>query len=353
MIWGRVIDVFRRRRLDTDLDSQLAYHLDALEAEARARGLSPDDARAAARRVMGGLTQVQDAYRDQLTIPVIDALWQDVRYALRPMRHNLTFTAVVVLTLAVGIGANTAVFSVLNSVLLKPLSYPRSAEPMALRHVAPGAGGSSASGALNLSPSMFLTYSEQNRTFQSLGVWTTTISSVGLTEAEQVRVVVVSDGVLQALDVPPAIGHWLSAADQLGPTRPLPSIFKLMTTVMLGHGLWQRRFGGDPLVVGRTIMIDARPMLVVGVMPRSFRIGTRNRCDLAGGFRSGTAHAGRIERGNVQLSGRRPTQAGRDDRAGQRRRRAHGSRSGCDPGPMGRHHPPDVCELETRAALRS
>jgi predicted permease len=206
-------------------------------------------------------------------IGFLESLSGDLLYALRAVRHNLTFTAVVVLTLAVGIGANTAVFSVLNSVLLKPLSYPRSEELMALRHVAPGAGGSGASGALNLSPSMFLTYSEQNRTFQSLGVWTTTISSVGLTEPEQVRVVVVSDGVLQALDVPPAIGHWLSAADQLGPTRPLPSIFKLMTTVMLGHGLWQRRFGSDPLVVGRTIMIDARPMLVVGVMPRNFRIG--------------------------------------------------------------------------------
>ena len=190
------------------------------------------------------------------------------------MRHNLTFTVVVVLTLALGIGANTAVFSVLNSVLLKPLSYPRAEELVALRHIAPGAAGSSSSDGLSLSPSMYLTYAEQNRVFQSLGVWTTTISTVmGQTDPEQVRVVLVSDGVLQALDVPPAIGRWLSAADQLGPTRPLPSIFKLMTTVMLGHGLWQRRFGGDPSVVGRTIMIDARPMLVVGVMPRGFRIG--------------------------------------------------------------------------------
>src|SRR6476619_385237 len=104
------------------------------------------------------------------TLEFLDALSRDLRYGGRAMRRNPTFTVVVVLTLAVGIGANTAVFSVLNSVLLKPLSYPRSEELMALRHVAPGAGGSSASGALNLSPSMFLTYSEQNRTFQSLGV---------------------------------------------------------------------------------------------------------------------------------------------------------------------------------------
>ena len=77
MIWSRLIDVFRRRRLDTDLDLQLAYHLDALEAEARTQGLSPEDARAAARRAMGGLTQVRDAYRDQLTIGFLDSLGRD------------------------------------------------------------------------------------------------------------------------------------------------------------------------------------------------------------------------------------------------------------------------------------
>jgi len=268
--WGRVVDLFRRRRLDADLDSQLAHHLEGLEAEGRARGLSSEDARAAARRAMGGITQARDAYRDQLTIGLIDTLWQDVRYAFRTLRRNPTFTVVVVLTLAVGIGANAAVFSVLNSVLLKPLSYPRSEELVALRHVAPGVGSS----ALNLSPSMFLTYNEQNRAFQSLGVWTTTIGSIGPTDPETVRVALVSDGVLQTLAVPPAAGRWLSAADQLGATRPPPAIFKAVTTVMLGYGLWQRRFGGDPSVVGRTVMFDAaRPQLVVGVMPRNFRIG--------------------------------------------------------------------------------
>jgi putative ABC transport system permease protein len=271
-MWPRVVDWFRRRRLDAELDSQLAYHVDALEEEGRARGLSPEDARAAARRAMGGLTQVRDAYRDQLRIPLVDTIRQDVRYALRAMRRNPSFTAVVVLTLAIGFGANTAVFSVLNSILLKPLAYPRADELVALRQIARGAAGSS--DAVGLSPSMYVTYAEHNRVFQSLGIWTTTISSVtGVREPEQVRVVLVSDGVLQALNVPPVAGRWLLAGDQVGATRPLPSVFMAPTTIMLGYGCWQRSFGGDRSVVGRTITLDTRPMMVVGVMPQGFKIG--------------------------------------------------------------------------------
>src|SRR4029434_2397978 len=202
------------------------------------------------------------------------ALSRDLRYGGRAMRRNPTFTVVVVLTLAVGIGANTAVFSVLDSVLLKPLSYPRSEELAALRQIAPGAAGSTSSGGLNLSPSMYVTYAAQNRVFQSLGVWTTTVSTVtGVAEPEQVRVVLISDGVLQALDVPPAAGRWLSAADQVGATRPPPSVFMATNTIMLGYGYWQRRFGGDRSVIGRTITLDSRPKEIVGVMPRGFRIG--------------------------------------------------------------------------------
>jgi predicted permease len=274
LLWGRLIDVFRRRRLDADLDSQLAHHLDGLEADARAQGLSPDDARAAARRAMGGLTHVRDAYRDQLSIPVVDTIWQDTRYALRAMRHNLTFTVVVVLTLALGIGANTAVFSVLNSVLLKPLSYPRAEELVALRHTAPGATGStSSSDGLNLSPSMYFSYAENNRVFQSLGVWLAGISTVtGVGEPEEIRIIGISDGVLQALNVPPVAGRWLLAEDQLGPPRPPPSLLRSYSNVMLSYGYWQRRFGGDRSVIGRTIIVDGRAKEIVGVMPRGFKI---------------------------------------------------------------------------------
>jgi predicted permease len=203
----------------------------------------------------------------------VDALRRDFLYALRAMNHNRTFAAVVVLTLALGIGASTAVFSVVDGVLLKPLPYPRAEELVSLRQLAPGAGGSGSADALSLSPSMYLTYAENNRVFQSLGVWITTSGTVTeLGEPEQVSATGISGGVLETFDVPPAAGRWLGPAEQDGPERPLPSIFRAYSTVMLSYGYWQRRFGGDPSVVGRTIMVDTRPKEIVGVMPAGFRV---------------------------------------------------------------------------------
>jgi predicted permease len=149
-------------------------------------------------------------------------------------------------------------------VLLKPLNYPKAEELVALHQTAPGAAGlADFENGLLLSPSMYVTYAEQNRTFQSLGVWITGTANVtGLAEPEQVRTVEVSDGVLQALGTPPGVGRWFSASDQIprGPER-----------VMLSYGYWQRRFGGDRTVIGRNIIVDSRSREIVGVMPKGFR----------------------------------------------------------------------------------
>jgi hypothetical protein len=174
----------------------------------------------------------------------VDSVWRDLLYGVRAIRRNRTVTAVVVLTLALGIGANTAVFSVVDGVLLKPLSYPHAEELVALRQIAPGAAGSGSADALSLSPSMYLTYAENNRVFQSLGVWIATSGTVTeLGDPEQVRAIGISNGVLETFDVQPAAGRWLAAADQTGPTRPPPSVFKAYSTVMLSYSYWQRRFG--------------------------------------------------------------------------------------------------------------
>ena len=254
----RIWHLIRRRHFERELAEEMEFHR---------QQVSP--------RTFGSVALAQDNARDVWLWPWVQGAAQDLRFALRAMRHNLTFTVVVVLTLAVGIGANTAVFGVLNSVLLKPLSYPRPGELVALRQIAPGATGSaSASEGLNLSPSMYLTYNENNRVFQSLGVWVSTNgTATGVAEPEQIRAIGVSDGVLQTLGVSPEAGRWLLAEDQTGAVRPLPSVYRAYTRVMLSYGYWQRRFGGDRSVIGRTVIVDTRPKEIVGVLPRGFRIG--------------------------------------------------------------------------------
>ena len=249
--------LLRRRRFERELAEEMEFHRVMTSA-----------------RQFGSLALAQDNARDVWVWPGLQSAAQDLRFAARLLIRNPTFTVVAVLTLAVGIGANTAVFSVVNSVLLEPLSYPRAEELVSLRQIAPGAAGlASSSDGLSLSPSMYFTYAEQNRTFESLGVWVVTSGTVtGVGEPEQVRATGISDGLLQAFSVPPAAGRWLLASDQTGATRPLPSVYKAYTKVMLSYGYWQRRFGGDPSVVGRILTVDSRPKEIVGVMPRGFRI---------------------------------------------------------------------------------
>jgi len=262
MRWSRY---FRRAKWDRERLEEIESHLEIETGENVASGMEHHQARAAARRDLGNASLIREAIYDMNTISFLGTLGRDLRHGLRALRRDPVFAVVALLTLAIGIGANTAVFSVVNSVLLKPLRYPKAEELVALRQVAPGAAGlASFAEGLRLSPSMYFTYGEHNRAFQSLGVWITGTANVtGLAEPEQVRTVDVSDGVLPALLVPPAIGRWLSAADQdpRGPER-----------VMLSYGYWQRRFGGDPSAIGRNIRVDSRPREIVGVMPQGFRI---------------------------------------------------------------------------------
>ncbi len=263
MMW--VKRLFSRHRLYGDLSEEIREHLEEKIEELVAGGMSREEAEHAARREFGNVTLTEEDSRNVWRWPPVEEFLADVRYGLRALRHNPMFTAAALLTIAIGIGANAAVFSVVNSVLLKPLNYPNGEKLVSLHQIAPGAPGlADFENGLHLSPSMYFTYAEHNRAFQSLGVWDTGTASVtGLAEPEQVRKVEVSDGVLQALDVPPAVGRWLSEEDQVprGPQR-----------VMLSYGYWQRRFGGDRSVVGRNITVDARPREVVGVTHKGFRL---------------------------------------------------------------------------------
>jgi predicted permease len=195
----------------------------------------------------------------------LDNLASDLRYAARGLWRSPLFTLVALLTLAIGCGANTAIFSVLDGVLLKPLPYPDPGELVAVWHTAPGAPGlTDVSGGLRLSPSMLVTYQDESRSFDKIGMWVEASSSViGIGDPEQVASIAIMGDVLQAFRVPPLLGRWLEPADEV------PNSAR---HVMLTYPYWQRRFGGDPNVVGRTITLDAGPAEIVGVMPRGFRV---------------------------------------------------------------------------------
>jgi predicted permease len=256
---------FRRAWWDRDRSRELESYLQIETDDNIARGMSADEARAAAERKLGNRTRIREDIYMANTIGTLDTIGRDLRYGLRVLRRNPGFALVALLTLAIGIGANTAVFTVVNSVLLKPLPYPDSDELVAVWNRAPGAPGlADVSGGLRLSLSMYVTYAEGNRTFEHMGVWSVGTAAVtGRREPEQVRTVLVTDGTLQAFAVPPRLGRWLSGEDQIPGG---------VATAMLTYGYWQRRFGGEPDAVGQIITIDSTPRQIVGVMPRGFRV---------------------------------------------------------------------------------
>ena len=257
--------LFSRKRRYDDISVSIQEHLDERIEELMAEGMSRDEAERAARRDFGNVTLLQERSREVWQWQKIESLLVDLKHVCRRLRRSPGFAITVVLTLAIGIGANTAVFSVLNSVLLRPLPYPEPEQLVSLHLNAPGAPGlSEFRNELRLSPSMYFTFATHNRSFQSMGIWLPgTASITGLAQPEQVNTAQISGGVLETLNVPAFTGQWLTAADQdshgLG-------------RVMLSYGYWQRRFGGDLGVVGRTISVNSQPRVIAGVMPRGFKI---------------------------------------------------------------------------------
>jgi len=173
------------------------------------------------------------------------------------------FTAVTLITLAVGVGANTAIFSVLQGVLLKPLPYPKADDLVGVWHVAPGLNIKE----LSAAPSNYFVYREQSRTFQDIGLYTgDSVNVTGVGEPEQVRALLVTERVLPILGIPPMLGRWFTGKDD-SPGSP--------ATMLLTYGYWRRKFGGDPGVLGRRILVDGKAREVIGVLPRDFHFIAR------------------------------------------------------------------------------
>jgi len=193
----------------------------------------------------------------------VEGTLREFRHAVRMLRRNPAFSTTVVLTLALGIGATTAIFSVVNGVVIKPLPYPESENVVTVSHSAQF--GDVRSNGFPFSPQMLGIYAANGQAFEELGIYGGgPVAITGIGEPEQVAALGVTVGTLRALGTRPTLGRWFSNDDdQPGAAG----------TVILSYGYWQRRFGGDPGVIGRAITIDGRPREVIGVMPSGFDFG--------------------------------------------------------------------------------
>ena len=251
----KAVLIFRRRRFYSDLDEELAFHREQVEQEFRQQGMDPEGAHYAARRCVGNETFFKEQSHDIIGF-TFEGLVQDVRYGWRQMRKNPGFVATVVVILALGIGAITAIFSVLNPILFKPLPYPRANRIMMIweRH----SDGSRLFDCF----ATFLGLQQHTRSFDALVAmkpWQPTM--VGAGRPERFEGQQVSANYFRALGMSPVLGRDFQAADDR---------HKGPAVVVLSDGLWRRRFGSDRAIVGQQLTLDGDAYTVIGVMPGGF-----------------------------------------------------------------------------------
>jgi len=255
---SRLYGFFSKQRIERDLDSEVQSHLGMLIAEKIRRGMTPEAARHAAMREFGGAEQTKEEYREQRGLPLVDGLLQDVRFAVRMLFKRPGFTLIAVGTLALGIGANTAIFTVVHSVLLQQLPFSKADRLAIVWSVYGNEGRAPASG-----PEL-MTIRERSRLFEDLGgIWAQSGALTGESEPEQVKLGMVTANFLGILGTNPQLGRLFLSSEE-GPGGPFVAI--------LSDGLWRRRYGADPHMIGRAVRLNGQPTTIVGVMPPGFKI---------------------------------------------------------------------------------
>ena len=252
-----------RRKKDDDLDEEVRGHL-KMAAQARMeRGETEDEARRAVLREFGGVELAKETARDTWGWRWFEDFVADVQYGLRTLRKNAGYTAIAVLTLALGIGANTALFSVVNGVLLNPLPYKNPEQLVWLAESKPNF----ATGSISL-PN-FRDWQHDNRTFSSIAVTRGfAYSLTGLGEAEQVRAILTTSDLFSVLGVRPAMGRWFAPGeDEIG-AAPI---------AVISDKLWKRKFGSSADVLGKSLTLDGRDFTIVGVVPADFNLPLSSR----------------------------------------------------------------------------
>ncbi len=259
----RLGGLIRTERQEQELADEMESHLQFHIEDNLRRGMTPEQARRDATLKLGGLEQTKQAYRERSTIPFIENLLRDVRYALRQLRKSPGFAITAILTLALGIGANSAVFSVVNGVVLRPLPYAHPGELVSVQsRVTTGTPSPEL-----LSYPNFFDWRKQNKVFNWIVAYHDdefTLSGSGA--PEHLDGEVVSSGLFPLLGVKPALGRGFLLSEESAGTH----------VVVLSYRLWQRKFGADPKILGRTIKLDKLSYVVVGIAPRTFRFPVQN-----------------------------------------------------------------------------
>jgi predicted permease len=250
----------RKSAVERELDEELSAAAATLEDRYRRNGMTSEDARRTARVALGGVEPVKEEIRQQRAGAAVDATLLDLRYAVRSLRKAPAFTAVIVLTLALGIGANAAIFSVVHALLLAPLPYRHADRLDFIWSDMTTAGYPRAP----LSGPELDDLRTRTTTHDAFGaIWSNTRALTGEGEPEQLRIGMVTANFFDVLGVEAALGRTFRSEDAAPGARP---------AILLGWALFERRYGADPAIVGRAILVNDRPATVIGVMPRNFRL---------------------------------------------------------------------------------
>lgn len=259
MFGSRLRALFSKRRADENLEAELQVHLDSLMEENIRRGMSPEEARYAARREFGGFEQTKEAYREQRGLLLVETLLQDARFALRLLRKNPGFTLAAVLTLALGIGVNSAAFSLVDAVLLRPLPYQHPERLMLVSESLPQLGDKD----IGVAAAEYLDYRDGNRSFSQIAAYETDgFNLTGPGAPLRVTAAKLSASTFPLLGVKPTLGRTFTEDEDR---------FAGPKVVVLSNALWVSHYGRDPQIVGKVVKLDEQQFTVIGVMPASFR----------------------------------------------------------------------------------
>ena len=256
----RLRALFRRKWVEMELDDELRFHLERQVEKYAESGLSREEAQRRARVEFGGVELAKEECRDARGVSFIETVLQDLRYGVRTLGRNPGFTAVAILTLALGIGANTAVFTVVNGVLLRPMPFP---EPERLVLVSLTPRGGPFGWQPGVSDRDYLAFREQDQVFERISSFTSraTANLTGAGDPVQIPAAYVTADFFATLRANPAIGRgFLTEEDEPGRDN----------VVVISNELWKERFGGDPEILGKTVKLDGISRMVVGVMPSGF-----------------------------------------------------------------------------------